>query len=276
MKSTTKIITADDNKRFISFTELKRFKDLFWVLAWRDYKVRYAQTTLGFLWAILQPVLTLTILALVFSQLNESHSKTPNLIFVLCGLSIWTYFSFVLINSGSSLIQNQGMIKKIYFPRIIVPFSKAIVGLIDLGITLVLLVILLIYFRFMPGPNIWLAPVFILLSVITSLGIGLWISALTVRFRDFQHVLPFLVQIGLYASPVAYDSRVITSRLPGWAADLYYLNPIAGIIEGFRWSIVGGTFHSAGLFISIGVGSLIFISGLFYFNKIEKDIADYV
>jgi lipopolysaccharide transport system permease protein len=269
-------IEARSSKIFPDIKELISYKDLFFTLAWRDFRVRYAQTTIGVLWAIIQPVATIAILTFVFGFVSASKSGIPNALFTVTGLSIWTYCSFVMTNSGNSIIGNQGMIKKIYFPRLIIPISKALVGFIDFAIVLVILCVMMVYYQFAPSSNCWQAPLFILFGVITSLGIGIWLSALTVRFRDFQHVVPFLVQIGLYVSPVAYPTELITRQLPEWARAAYYLNPMAGIIEGFRWSVIGNEPFHAEIWISISVGCLLFISSLYYFNKIEDDIADYV
>lgn len=270
------IIDANKKSIFPNIRELIRYKDLFWTLAWRDFKVRYAQTTIGLLWAILQPVVTIGILSLVFGRFVGVDTTVPHLLFTVTGMSIWTYFSFVLSNSGSSIIAAQGMVKKIYFPRLIIPLSKALVGLIDLAIVLVILIFLMFYYQVSPSKNIWAAPFFIVLSMIASLGAGIWLSALTVRFRDFQHILPFIVQIGLYVTPIAYPASFAMDSLPAWAARLYYLNPMAGIIQGFRWSLFGGESPSGVFWLSVVMVFVLFISSLFYFRKVEDEMADYV
>ncbi len=181
-----------------------------------------------------------------------------------------------MTNSGSSIIQSQDMVKKIYFPRLIIPLSKAVVGLIDFGITIGILVVLMFYYQIPPAKTIILAPVFMLFGMISALGVGIWLSALTVRFRDFQYVVPFFVQIGLYLTPVAYPAELVSTRIPTWAESIYYLNPMAGVVQGFRWSIFGGQAPSNMIFISFSVVLLIFISGLMYFKKVESEMADYV
>lgn len=262
---------------FPNFRELFRYKDLFRTLAWRDFRVRYAQTTIGFLWAIIQPLVTLVILNLVFKRFaNVDTGETPHILFTTAGLSIWTYFSFVMTNSGSSIIQSQGMIKKIYFPRLVVPLSKAVVGLIDLGITLLILTILMIYYGVVPSVNIWAAPLFIVMGMISALAVGIWLSALTVRYRDFQHIVPFMVQLGLYVTPVAYPVSEASERLPDYIMAMYYLNPVAGIVDGFRWSLFGGDAPSNMMFISFAMVAVLLFTGLLYFRKIEDSIADYV
>jgi lipopolysaccharide transport system permease protein len=191
-------------------------------------------------------------------------------------MTLWTYFSFVMSNAGSSIIANQGMVKKIYFPRLIIPLSKAAVGLIDLGISLVIMIALMIWYGIAPSSNVIFAPLFILMGMIAALAVGIWLSALTVRYRDFQHIVPFMVQIGLYVTPIAYPAEFAMQQLPKWAATLYYLNPMAGVIQGFRWSIFGGEAPGMLMYVSFGMILLIFISGLFYFKKVEDEMADYV
>ena len=268
----------DANKKSIvpDFKELYQYKDLFMTLAWRDFRVRYAQTTIGFLWAILQPVITLLILSLVFGRFVGVETEVPHILFTITGMSVWSYFSFVMTNSGGSIIASQGMVKKIYFPRLIIPLSKAVVGFIDFGVALLIMIVLMIYFQVPPSENVWLAPVFILIGVIAALAVGIWLSALTVRYRDFQHVVPFMVQIGLYITLVAYPAEFAVKQLPEWASTIYYLNPMAGVVQGFRWSMFGGEAPGPLMWLSILMILVIFVSGLFYFRKVEGDMADYV
>ena len=274
--SNKKIIDASSKKVFPDLKEIFRYKDLFYTLTWRDFRVRYAQTTIGFLWAILQPVVTLLILTLVFGRFVGVKTEVPHVLFTVAGMSIWSYFSYVMTNSGSSIIASQGMVKKIYFPRLIIPLSKAIVGFIDFGISLLIMVVLMIYFGITPSSNIWFAPLFIIMGIVAALGVGIWLSALTVRYRDFQHVVPFIVQIGLYITPIAYPAEFAVKQLPEWAATIYYLNPMAGVVQGFRWSVFGSEAPGDLLYVSIGIIVLIFISGMAYFSKVEDEMADYV
>ncbi len=271
-----KIIDASHSSIIPDFKELYRYKDLFITLTWRDFKVRYAQTTIGLLWALLQPVITLLILSLVFGKFVGVKTNVPYLLFAMTGLTVWTYFSFVISNAGASIIASQGMIKKIYFPRLIIPLSKAAVGLIDLGISLVIMICLMFYYGIVPSSNVWLAPVFLLFGMLAALAVGIWLSAITVRYRDFQHVVPFMVQIGLYITPIAYPADFAMQQLPKWAATVYYLNPIAGVVQGFRWSIFGGEAPGSLMYVSFVMILFLFISGLFYFKKVEGDMADYV
>jgi lipopolysaccharide transport system permease protein len=272
-------IVVDANKGSFSLNlkELFSYRDLFYILAYRDLRVRYAQTFLGFAWAILQPVVTLSIFTLVFGRfVNVNTAGVPYPVFALCGMVAWTYFSFVMNQSGTSIIGSQDMIKKIYFPRLIIPLSKAVVGFVDFFIALALLFILLIFYHVPVSGNILMLPVFILLTILSSLAMGIWLSALSIRYRDFQHITPFLVQVGLYATPIAYPGETVVGTLPRWAAVLFYLNPLAGIVEGFRWSILGrGNLNSVS-FISFTMVIVLFLSGLYYFKRVERVMADMV
>lgn len=270
------IIDSQNNRFFPNWKELYQYRDLFWTLSWRDFRVRYAQTSIGFLWAIIQPILTIAILTIVFGRFVGVKTEVPHLVYTVAGMSLWTYFSYVMTNSGNSIIASQQMVKKIYFPRLIIPLSKAVVGLIDLFITLILLVILLIYYKVTITWNILYAPLFIAMAMLAALSIGIWLSALTVRFRDFQHVVPFMVQIGLYITPIAYPIEMVSKNAPEWLQTIYFLNPMAGIIEGFRWSIFGGTLNTNILFLAGSVVTILFISSLWYFRKVEDEMADFV
>ena len=272
-------IVVDANKSSFSLNlkELFSYRDLFLILAYRDLRVRYAQTFLGVTWTVLQPLITLAIFTLVFGRfVNVDTGSVPYPVFALCGMVAWTYFSFVMNHSGNSIIGAQEMVKKIYFPRLIIPLSKAVVGLVDFFIALILLGILLILYRVPVSGHILVLPVFILMTMLSSLAIGIWLSALSIRFRDFQHVTPFLVQIGLYATPIAYPEKVVVGTLPEVGVFLFYLNPMAGIVEGFRWSILGqGSLHTAS-YISFVMVVVLFVAGLFYFKKVERIMADLV
>lgn len=273
----TKIIIDASKTRILpNLRELYRYRDLFVTLSWRDFRVRYAQTTIGLLWAIVQPVITILILSLVFMKFAGVKTEVPGLLFISAGMAVWSYFSFVMTNSGDSIIASQEMVKKIYFPRLIIPLSKAVVGLIDLGISLLIMIILMIYYQVGPSANIWFIPFFILMGMIAALGVGIWLSALTVRFRDFKHIVPFMVQIGLYITPVAYPAEFATQNLPNWAANIYFLNPMAGVVQGFRWCMFGGEAPGTFMWISVAMILFIFVTGVMYFTKVEKNMADYV
>jgi lipopolysaccharide transport system permease protein len=270
------IIDASKTKLLPNLRELYRYRDLFVTLSWRDFRVRYAQTSIGILWAVVQPIVTILILSLVFTKLAGVETPVAGPLFIAAGMSVWSYFSYVMTNSGDSIISSQDMIKKIYFPRLIIPLSKAVVGLIDLGISILILIVLMIAYGVSPSGNVWIAPFFILMGMIAALGVGIWLSALTVRFRDFKHVVPFMVQIGLYITPIAYPAEFVTQKLPTWAANLYFLNPMAGVVQGFRWCLFGGEAPGVFMWISMAMILLIFVTGILYFTKVEKNMADYV
>lgn len=262
------IVDANKSKLSLGIKELFQYKDLFLTLAYRDLRVKYAQTALGFIWALFEPLTKLLIFTFVFKQVAniETGTDAPYSIFFMSGYIAWTYFAFVLNQSGSSIIGAQGMIKKIFFPRLIIPLSKAVVGLVDFSIAFVLTVGIMLYKQYIPSENIIYLPFFILLTIISSLAVGIWVSALTVRYRDFQQVVPFMVQAGLFIFPIGH---------PGQRDSIvHYLNPMAGIIDGFRWCIIDTPPPSQYSYISLAVIILIFISGLFYFKKVERIMAD--
>ena len=272
-------VVIDANKSFwhLNLKELFEYKDLFYTLAYRDFRVRYAQTFLGLAWAFIQPVLTLGVFALLFGRgLQVDTGGVPYLLFAACGFAGWVYFSNVMSQAGGSIIGAQSMVQKIYFPRLVIPLSKAVVGLIDFGISLLIILLLLIVYQYPPSPNIVFLPLFVLAAIISALGVGIWLSALSIRFRDFQHIIPFLVRFGMFFTPVAYPAEIVVKRIPHWLSIIYYLNPIAGIVEGFRWSVLGGEPPSRLAYISFIVIILLFITSLFYFKKVEKTIADIV
>lgn len=271
------VVDAKSSPFRLNLRELWAYRDLFIILAYRDLRVRYAQTFLGLFWAFIQPAATLLIFTVVFGRaVKVDTGNIPYPVFAIAGMSAWSYFSFVLNQSGNSIIGAQEMVKKIYFPRLVIPLSKAVVGLVDFAIVMIFLVALMLIYQVPISGNIWALPFFLLLTVISSLAVGIWLSALTIRYRDFQHVVPFMVQFGLYATPIAYPAETIVNNLPPWANVLYYLNPMAGVVEGFRWSIIGGAAPSEYSWISFGLIFLLFLSGIVYFKKIEKVMADIV
>ncbi len=268
-------IFIDARKKGLSLNirEIIEYRDLLFTLARRDLKVRYAQTALGFLWAIVQPLTTLIVFTLVFSRVAKvDTSPVPYPVFALSGLSVWTYFSSLMSQAGGSIVGAQGMISKIYFPRIIIPLSKSIVGLVDFGISLAFLMLLLVFYRVVPSSNVVWLPVFLVLALLSGLGVGIWLSALTVRFRDLLQIMPFVVQLGMYLTPIAYPARLV----PAQYQFFYFLNPMAGVVEGFRWSLLGGAAPGAMIFVSAGLVILLLISGLYYFRSVERVMADIV
>lgn len=261
-------------KNLYYFREILNYKDLFYSLAWREFRVRYAQTFLGFAWALLQPLATLLIFFFVFGKaIKVDTGNIPYPVFALTGLTAWSYFSFVITTAGRSIITESGMIKKIFFPRLVIPLSKALVGLIDFAISFILLICVMLYYQTSTSFNLLWIPLFLILILLVSVGVGIWISALSIRFRDVQHIIPFFIQIGLYATPVAYSSLVIPEKYQLW---YHLLNPLAGVIEGFRWCLIGGELNINYLLYSIIIIVIIFTSSIFYFKRVEKVMADII
>ena len=277
MRSPTIVITADGRQGRPDLREMIRYRDLLWVLAYRDYRVRYAQTFLGLTWAFLQPTATLLIFALVFGRaVGIDTGAVPYPLFAVCGLAAWSYFAYVLSQSGTSIIGAQEMVKKVYFPRLIIPLSKAVVGLVDFAIACALILALMLYYGVLPSRNVVFLPLFALAGIAAALAVGIWMSALTIRYRDFQHVVPFLVQVGLYASPVAYPAALVTDVVPRWAGVLYYLNPMTGVAECFRWSLLGTAPPNGLAYLSLGITLALLFGGLSYFRSVERTMADLV
>jgi lipopolysaccharide transport system permease protein len=277
MPTTATVITADDRRTRLDLGQLLRYRDLLLVLAYRDYRVRYAQTFLGLAWAFLQPAATLLVFSIVFGRaVGIDAGAIPYPLFAACGMAAWSYFAYVVSESGTSIIGAQEMIKKIYFPRLVIPLSKAVVGFINFGITTLLILALMLYYGVAPSSHIAFLPLFAAAGVVAALAVGIWTSALTIRYRDFQHVIPFVVQIGLYATPVAYPAALVTDVVPGWAGVAYYLNPMAGIVEGFRWAVLGTNPPNSLSFLSLGITLILLLGGLVYFKSVERTMADLV
>ncbi|MGB3525234.1 MAG: ABC transporter permease [Flavobacteriales bacterium] len=257
--------------------ELYDHRDLFLTLSYRDLRVRYAQTSLGLLWALVQPLVTLLILTLVFGRaVKVETGGIPYPLFAVTGVSAWTYFAFVLKESGSSIIGAQEVVRKIYFPRLVIPLSKAAVGLMDLVVALLVMLVLFAYYGHTLHWGMSIALVYLFGIIVASLGIGLWVSALTIRYRDLQHVVPFAIQFGLFVTPVAYPTASITSTLPLWGQVLYFINPMAGLVEAYRWSLLGIGDPSGLCFISFFVTLVLFVTGVLYFRRMERTVADMI
>jgi len=257
-----------------NFGELWEYRELLVFLAWREVRVRYKQSALGIAWMLLQPLAAMAIFSVVFGRFAHLPSEgLPYPLFVLAGLLPWQLFASSLTRSAGSLVGNANLLTKVYFPRLIIPLSAALAGLVDFTISLVLLVGALIYFGIRPGWEIVTLPFFALLALLAAISLGLWLSALNVRYRDVQVALPFIVQIWLFASPVTYSASLV----PGGASRLIYeLNPMASIIQGFRWSLAGGTPPGIQLLGSTALLLAILIGGLIYFRAAEKTFADVV
>jgi lipopolysaccharide transport system permease protein len=258
----------------LGLKELWEYRELLFFLTWRDIKVRYKQTALGAAWAVIQPVFMMVVFSLFFGKLGGIPSDgLPYPVFVFCALLPWQLFAFALSESSNSLVSNQNLITKVYFPRLVVPISAVLGGLIDFAIAFVILLGMMAYFRIVPGAAVLALPLFVLLAVATALGVGLWLSALNVQYRDVRYTIGFLTQFWLFATPVAYPSSIIPER---WRW-LYGVNPMAGVVEGFRWALLGKADAPGPLLaVSVGVVVLIFVSGLYYFRRMEETFADLV
>jgi lipopolysaccharide transport system permease protein len=255
--------------------DLWRYRELFFFLAWRDLLVRYKQTVVGVSWSVIQPLLTMLVLTVVFGKLSKMPSGgSPYPLLVLCGMLPWNFFSTAISGSGNSLVANSGLISKIYFPRLIMGVSSVITSFVDFLISALLMMVLMFWYRFVPPVSALFVPFFALLAFSASVGIGLWIAALMVKYRDFRFIVPFIVQFGLYLSPVGFESSVV----PGRFRLLYSLNPMVGIIDGFRWSLLGAQnrLYLPALTISIVEVAAILISGVLYFRRTERTFADVI
>ena len=256
----------------IDFRELWLYRELLFFLTWRDLKVRYKQTALGALWAILQPVLSMAVFSLFFGRLAKVPSDgIPYPLFALSGLIPWQLFAYALTQSSNSVVANKNLISKVYFPRLIVPLAAVMSGLVDFSIAFVVLLVMFIVYGFVPSPALVMIPLAIILTIVSALAVGLWLSALNVRYRDVQYTIPFLTQFWMLVTPIAYSTSLIPERF----RIVYGLNPMAGVVECFRWGLFG---QHAGSLSLIGLSSLMvvlaFLGGLAYFRRVEKTFAD--
>jgi lipopolysaccharide transport system permease protein len=255
--------------------DLWRYRELFYFLAWRDLLIRYKQTMVGVAWSLIRPLLTMLVLTVVFGKFGKMPSGgVPYPILVFCGMLPWQFFSTALSESGNSLVSNSNLISKVYFPRLVVPASSVITSFVDFLISASFLIVLMMWYHFVPSWNIWALPFFIVLAFAASFGAGLWIAALMVEYRDFKFIVPFVVQFGLYISPVGFYSRVVPEK---WRL-LYSLNPVVGVIDGFRWSILGGEqqMYWPGFAISVLTVVSLVSTGIWYFRKTERSFADVI
>ena len=274
--SASQVVTLSPSKGWlgIDLRELWHYRELIYFLTWRDIKVRYKQATLGIAWAILQPVMTTAITSVVFGYLLKVDSGSlPYPVFTLAALLPWHLFQLSLQKSSISLVGNANLITKIYFPRIIIPLSSVLAVLVDFAISLILLFVVMLFYKLPFTWNIlWLIPL-TLLSILAALAVGLWLSALNVQYRDIQQMVPFLLQIWMYATPIVYPITIIPE---GTIRYLYSLNPMVGVVQGFRWALFGGSPPNMTLLFSSAAVILLLISGLFFFRRMEKTFADVV
>ena len=270
------ILRIEPSRGWVSLRlgELWEYRELLYFLVWRDIKVRYKQTALGAAWAILQPVLTMMVFSVFFGRLAKVPSDgIPYPVFVYAALIPWQLFSYALSESANSLVSSQNLIQKVYFPRLVIPIAGVLAGLVDFAIAFVVLLGMMAYYGIRPTAAILVLPVFIVFAVAAALAVGLWLSALNVRFRDVRYTIPFLTQFWMFATPVAYPSSLVPEK---WRA-LYGLNPMAGVVEGFRWALLGkSTSPGPLLWVSVAAVILLLIGGLAYFRRMEKTFADIV
>jgi len=258
----------------LNLRDLWIYRELVYFMVWREVKVRYKQTMLGAAWAIIQPVMNMVVFSVLFGGIAKlpTDGNIPYPIFTYTALLPWGLFVSALNQASRSLTANQNMVTKIYFPRLVLPLASILSGLVDFIIAFVILIGMMVYYRVTPSANIiWALPAFLLLAIVTALGIALWLSAINVRYRDVNYALPFLTQFWFFITPVAYSSNLISDK---WQL-VYSLNPMAGVVNGFRWALLGvGNGPDAGLWVSTGIALILLISGLFYFRNMEKTFAD--
>jgi lipopolysaccharide transport system permease protein len=274
-QSSPSVIVIRPSRGWVSLrlNELWEYRELLYFLVWRDIKVRYKQTVLGAAWAIIQPFSTMVVFSLFFGRLAGVPSDgLPYPIFSYAALLPWNYFAHSLSEASNSLVGSANLIRKVYFPRLVIPLSSVLSGLVDFGIAFSVLLGMMVHFSVRPMWGILLLPLLLLLALVTALGVGLWLSALNVKYRDVRYAIPFLTQFWMFATPVAYPSSLLSEP---WRT-LYGLNPMAGVVEGFRWALLGTQPPSAMITVSALVAVLLLVSGAFYFRQVEKTFADEV
>lgn len=274
MKTELLIIEAGRAERQY-WQDLWRYRELFYFLAWRDILVRYKQTAIGIAWALIRPFLTMVVFTVVFGKLAQLPSDgAPYPILVFAAMLPWQFFANALSECSNSLIANANLISKVYFPRLVVPASAVIVSFVDFMISGIILLALLAWYNFVPSWRIVTLPLFVLIAFAASIGAGLWLAALNVKYRDFRYIVPFIVQFGLYISPVGFSSGIVPVK---WRL-LYSLNPMVGVIDGFRWAIIGGetSFYLPGFLLSLALVGVTLITGIWYFRKVERSFADVI
>jgi lipopolysaccharide transport system permease protein len=252
--------------------DLWRFRELFYILSWRDIKVRYKQTVIGAAWSIIRPLLTTLIFTVIFSRIAklENPGAAPYALMVFAGMLPWQFFSNALSEASNSLVGNSNLITKVYFPRMIIPASSVITSLVDFGISFIIMIGMFIWYRFVPSWHIIFLPLFIVLTFICAFGVGLYLTAVNVKYRDFRYIIPFIVQFGLYITPIGFSSSVIAEKYRIW----YALNPMVGIIDGFRWCLLGDKMNWQSFYISIVIILIFLWIGIFYFRRMERSFAD--
>jgi lipopolysaccharide transport system permease protein len=269
----TTLIEAQQGWIALELGDLWRYRELLLLLTWRDIKVRYAQTILGIAWAILQPVLTMVIFSVIFGQLAKLPSDgIPYPIFTFTALLPWQLFAFALTNSSNSLVGSQSLVSKVYFPRLVIPIASVLPGLVDFCFSFLVLVAMMFYYQIPFSARMLMLPLFLLLAVASALAVGLWLSALNVEYRDIRYVVPFLTLFWQYATPIAYSASLIPEK---WRL-LYSVNPMTGVVEGFRWALLGSGEVGMSIWVSTIAIIVLFIGGLAYFKRMEATFADVI
>lgn len=267
------IIEPASGWKLINFQELKDYRDLFFFLVWREIKVLYAQTILGLSWAILQPLIQIIIFTIVFGKVAQVPTEgIPYVLFSTISILPWTYMSQAMTQSSQSLLQGQSMLDKIYFPRLLFPITPVLARLVDFFISLVILCAVMIYYQVFPGWNIFYLPLFLLMMVMIPTGVGMWLSALAIRFRDVKHAMPFVVRMLIYSAPIVYSA----SSIPDQYRIVYSLNPIVGVIEGFRACLIGTNMPWQYIWPGMITAVLLLVSGAFYFKRMERVFVDVI
>jgi lipopolysaccharide transport system permease protein len=276
-KLTPRVVFIRPPKGWVALNlhDLWVYRELVYFMTWRNLKVRYKQSLLGVLWAILRPLLSMVVFSIFFGGLAKvpTDNSIPYPIFSFTALLPWDLFSKALTDASNSLVHNSHMITKVYFPRIILPLSSVLSGLVDFGIAFLVLIVMMLFYRVTPRIEaLWAVPLFLLLTLITALGVGLWLSALNVLYRDINYLVPFINQLWLFITPIAYSSTLVPSK---WQI-VYSMNPMKAVVDGFRWALLGANAPGPNMWISVGVALVVLVSGLFYFRRMERTFADMV
>ena len=268
------VLMPQEGWRGLDLKELWRYRELIWVMGARDLQVRYKQAALGIAWAIIQPFMTMVVFSIFFGKLAKIDSQgVPYAVFSIVALLPWNLFAGALGNCGNSLVANENLLKKVYFPRLILPIAPLVTGLMDFAIGCIVAAGVMAYYGIVPSVNIWAFPFFMLLALVTALAVGIWLAAINVRYRDVRYVIPFLTQLWLFASPVIYSANILSPKMQL----IYGLNPMAGVIQGFRWSVLGvGSPPGPMLLVSTSITLLLLVGGLFYFRRTEEQFSDIV
>jgi lipopolysaccharide transport system permease protein len=275
MRSGSKLIIEAGKTEGRYWKDIWQYRELFYFLSWRDILVRYKQTVIGIVWSVIRPLLTMIVLTIVFSKMAKLPSDgVPYPVLVFAAMLPWQFFSNALSAAGDSLVGNANLISKIYFPRLIIPASAVVTSFIDFLISGIILAILMVWYQFVPGWRILSLPIFITIAFAAAMGVGLWITALNVKYRDFRYIIPFIVQFGLYISPVGFSSSIVPDQ---WRL-LYSINPMVGVIDGFRWALLGGksAIYWPGFLLSVAVVGIVLVTGIIHFRKTEKTFADII